>query len=323
MDLRQISAFVAVAEAQSFTKAARRLYISQPPLSRQIRQLEVELGVALFVRHHRGIELTTAGRILLEKARTAAEAATDLREAAEELKDPGVRAVQLGVAWGLWSVVERIRAHHSTRVPEARIAVSDLCPLPSAEAQSERDAVIVRAPVDHSKYESSLLFHERLVAVLGATHALASHKRLRLADLASEPLLMYERAVDPGLYDKTSALYAAAGVRPHIVEAQPAPCTLGALMLVASCQGFYLATASPFTQTHRTSGVTVVPVDEPDARVEVRIAWPKRDGSGRVSECVRSARDVFPLKQSAAPETVLKGRCLCQPVTSPAIGSSR
>ena len=158
--------------------------------------------------------------------------------------------------------------------------MTDLCSSPGAEAQGELDVVIVRAPVDHSKYESALLFHERLVAVLGATHALASHKRLRLAALASEPLLMHERGVDPGLDDKTFALYAAAGARPHVVEAQPPPCSPGALMLLASCQGFYLGTASPFTQTHRTSGVTIVPIDEPDARVEVRIAWPKRDSPG-------------------------------------------
>ncbi len=297
MDLRHIAAFVAVAEEGSFTKAARRLYISQPPLTRQVRQLEIELGVALFVRHHRGIELTNAGQILLEKARVVARAATSLREAAQALGDHEARTVHVGIAWGLWSVVERIKAHYAKRFPETHIAVSHLYS-PHGVDGHELDVAIVRAPVDHSKYDSALLFNEQLVAVLRATHALSAHKKLRLADLASELLLMYEKTVGPGLYDETFALYTAAGVRPRIIEVQPSPNALGTMMLVASRQGFYLGTASPFTQTHRARGVKVVPIDEPDARMEVRIAWPKRDPSGSVREFLRSARDVFPLKQS-------------------------
>ena len=308
MDLRQINAFVAVAEERSFTKAARRLFISQPPLSRQVRQLEIELGVALFVRHRTGITLTNEGQILLEKARAAADAATELRETAQVLKDPGARVVHVGMAWGLWNVVERISAHHAQRCPETRIvAVSDLCSPGGMDGHDELDVAIVRAAVDHSSYESELLFNEQLVAVLGGTHALASRKMLRLADLASEPLLMYDRRAGPGLYDKTFALYAAAGVRPRLVEAQPPPNAPGAMRLVASRQGFYLGIASPFTQTHRAGGVTIVPIDEPHARMEVRIAWPKGDSPSSVREFLRSARDVFPLKRS---EGVASGRRL-------------
>jgi DNA-binding transcriptional LysR family regulator len=297
MDFRHIGAFVAVAEEGSFTKAARRLYISQPPLTRQVRQLEIELGVALFVRHHRGIELTHAGRILLEKARVVAQAATSLRETAQASRDRGARTVHVGIAWGLSSVVERIKAHYAKRFPETHIAVSHLCS-PHVDGHGELDVAIVRAPVNHSKYESALLFNEQLVAVLSATHALSAHKKLRLADLASELLLMCEKAVGPGLYDKTFALYTAAAVRPRIIEGQPSPSPPGAMMLVSSRPRFYLGTASPFTQTHRARGVKVVPIDEPDARMEVRIAWPKRHPSRSVKEFLRSACDVFPLKQS-------------------------
>jgi DNA-binding transcriptional LysR family regulator len=319
MDLRQINAFVAVAEERSFTKAARRLYISQPPLSRQVRQLEIELGVALFVRHHAGTTLTNEGQILLEKARTAAAAATDLREAAQALKDPGARVVHVGMAWGLWNVVERIGAHHAQRCPETRlVAVSDFCsPCGMMDRQGELDVAIVRTATDHSRYESALLFNEQLVAVLGATHALASRKKLRLADLASEPLLMYDRRVGPGLYDKTFALYTAAGIRPCLVEAQPPPNAPGAMRLVASGQGFYLSIASPFTQAHRDRGVTVIPIEEPNARIEVRIAWPKGDSSSSVREFLRSARDIFPLKQR---EGVASGRR--SPTRTPPPGSS-
>ena len=75
-------------------------------------------------------------------------------------------------------------------------------------------------------------------------------------------------------------------------------------MLVASGQGCYLGIASPFTQTHRASGVAVVPLDEPDARLEVRIAWRKGDTSRAAREFVRSARTVFPLKAEASRDGV-------------------
>ena len=69
MDFRHLRAFIAVAEEASVTKAAERLHISQPPLSRHIKQLEGELGITLFIRHRQGVTLTDAGQRLLEKAR--------------------------------------------------------------------------------------------------------------------------------------------------------------------------------------------------------------------------------------------------------------
>jgi DNA-binding transcriptional LysR family regulator len=151
--------------------------------------------------------------------------------------------------------------------------------------------------VDAELYESEPLFEEQFVALLAAEHPLASRKTLRLAELASDPLLMYDRCVGPGVYDKTLALYKAAGVQPHIVGAQPPPYAHGAMMLVASHQGYYIGIASPFTQTHRVSGIAVVPVNELDARLEIRIAWRRNETSRCVAEFVRSARAVFPWKR--------------------------
>src|SRR5258706_15199708 len=82
MDFRHLRAFIAVAEESSVTKAAARLHISQPPLSRHIRQLEEELGITLFVRHRQGVRLTEAGASLLEKAKVLAAAASDFYETA-------------------------------------------------------------------------------------------------------------------------------------------------------------------------------------------------------------------------------------------------
>lgn len=301
MDLRHISAFVAVAEERSFTRASRRLHISQPPLSRHVRQLEEELGVVLFVRRRDGIELTAEGRVLLEKARMATTAIADLQGTARSVKDQRTRGVSVGIGWGLWNALDRIRAHHAKKFPEMRISADNLCSERGTEGRERQfDIVLLRTPLDEAQYESDLLFEERFIAIVSSTHPLASRKSVRLSELASDPLLMYERCVGPAVYDKTLALCTTSGIRLRMLEAQPPPYAPAAMMLVASRQGFYIGIASPFTQTHRASGVAVVPLDEPNARLEVRICWRKNESSRNVREFLRSARDVFPGKRDTA-----------------------
>jgi DNA-binding transcriptional LysR family regulator len=295
MDLRHLHAFVAVAEEGTFTKAARRLHISQPPLSKQIQQLERELETRLFIRRRDGIELTREGSMLLDRAQAALKAFHEFEDYTKSVKSR-VRPLRIAIGWGLWEAVERIRAHHERRFPEMRIVAEDLCGERSPADERRIDVAVTRPPVDSARYDSEPLFEEQFVALLADTHPLASHKSVRLHELASEPLLMYDRCVGPGVYDKTFALYKSAGIQPHVMGAQPPPYAQGAMMLVASRQGYYVGIASPFTQTHRVSGIAVVPLDEPDARLEVRIAWRRNETSRSVSDFVRSARAVFPCK---------------------------
>jgi DNA-binding transcriptional LysR family regulator len=296
MELRHLRAFVAVAEEGTFTKAARRLHISQPPLSKQVRQLERELGTTLFVRRRDGIELTRDGTLLLERAQAALTAFHDFEDYTKSVSSR-VRPLRIGIGWGLWEAVERIRSHHEQRFPEMRIIAEELCAERSPGHERRIDVAVTRPPVDQALYESHPLFEEQFVVILADVHPLATRKAIKLAEIANDPLLMYDRCVGPGVYDKTFALYKAAGVQPHVVGAQPPPYAHGAMMLVASRQGYYVGIASPFTQTHRVTGIAVVPLDEPQARLAVRIAWRQNETSRCVSEFVRSARAVFPWKE--------------------------
>src|SRR4030095_5048447 len=124
MDFRHIKAFIAVADALSVTKAAERLHISQPPLSRHIHQLEEELGVTLFVRHRHGVSLTEAGRRLLEKARALEAAASEFALTAHQVSC-GEAEIRIGIGWGLWDVVNRIRVEFARRYPDVTIAATD------------------------------------------------------------------------------------------------------------------------------------------------------------------------------------------------------
>jgi len=298
MDLRHLRAFVAVAEEGAFTKAAMRLHLSQPPLSKQVRQLERELGTTLFARRREGIELTADGMLLLDRARAALTAFREFEECTKSVSTRA-RPLRIGIGWGLWEAVERIRSHHATRHPDVRIAAEDLCTERSSTQERRIDIAVVRRPVDDKLYESEPLFEEEFVALIADSDPLAARPSVTLAELASRPLLMYERSLGPGVYDKTVALFDAAGLHPDILHGQPPPYAQAAMMLVASGDGYYLGIASPFTQTHRASGVAVVTLCEPNARLDVRIAWRRGNTSRVVRDFVRSARAVFPAKAHA------------------------
>src|SRR3954465_16042655 len=97
MELRQLNSFVAIAEEQSFTRAAERLWVALPGLSAQIRRLESELGVRLFERHTRGVDLTDAGERCLERARAALAAADAARSTGHDLEHGLVGSIRLGI----------------------------------------------------------------------------------------------------------------------------------------------------------------------------------------------------------------------------------
>ena len=126
MDFRHLRAFITVAEEASVTKAAERLHISQPPLSRHIKQLEDELGITLFIRHRQGVTLTAAGQHLLEKARALAAAASDFYESANQTTRHDANKVRLGIGWGLWDTVNRIRVASATQFGHLTIEATDV-----------------------------------------------------------------------------------------------------------------------------------------------------------------------------------------------------
>ncbi|MGH9202477.1 MAG: LysR family transcriptional regulator, partial [Vicinamibacterales bacterium] len=125
MDFRHVRAFIAVADALSVTKAAERLHISQPPLSRHIHQLEDELGMPLFTRHRHGVTLTDAGRRLLEKARALDAAASDFYDAARRTTHGEAERIRVGIAWGLWDLVNKVRVEFARQCPTVTIEATD------------------------------------------------------------------------------------------------------------------------------------------------------------------------------------------------------
>ena len=194
VDLRKLRYFVAVAEELHFGRAAERLHIAQPVLSRQIRALEAELGARLLRRDRRSTELTPAGRRLLEDAPPllAAAAALSLRVRRAADERAGFR---IGFMPGI-TVTAAVRVltglHPDLGVEVVRTGWDDQT---RAVHEGLLDVSFVRMPVDHRELRLLPLFQEPRVAVLPAGHALAGKSAIGIADLAAERLLQDPDAV--------------------------------------------------------------------------------------------------------------------------------
>src|SRR5437667_12257422 len=123
MELRHIKSFVAVAEELNFTKAAKRLQIAQPPVSRHIRDLESELGVQLFERTSTRVFLTDPGRRFLDEARAVLQHVSRGIDAARQVSNGGAGTVRLGVAKGLGDVVSRLMNEYLRRAAQVEFGV--------------------------------------------------------------------------------------------------------------------------------------------------------------------------------------------------------
>ncbi|MDR6871511.1 DNA-binding transcriptional LysR family regulator [Bosea sp. BE125] len=309
IELRHFRYFVAVAEEGHVTRAAARLGIQQPPLSQQIHALEKEVGAQLFRRLPRGVELTDAGRTLLEKARLVLSDVDLALDAARRT----ARGEQGGLVIGFTSsaafhplVASVVRLLRQT-VPGVTLALregntSDLI----GELRSERlDAAFVRSPVERpvGLVVEPLLAEEMLVA-LPDQHAIAERLarrarggtlegRIALVELAEETFILYRRPSGPGLYDSIIAACRAAGFSPRI--GQEAPQMVSTLSLVAAGLGVSIIPAS--MARLETNGIAYARLDDlPKLTAPLHLAYREEKPSGaleRFIDCVRSSGDVI------------------------------
>ena len=194
VDLRKVRYFVAVAEELHFGRAAERLHIAQPVLSRQIRALEDELKVQLFVRTKRATELTAAGRQLLEDALPLLASAEAARRRVVQAAR-GSRTFTIGFMPGI-TVTSAVRAFTSQH-PELTIELLRTSWHDQVQVlrDGRADVSIVRLPIDQQGLTVRPLFDEPRLAMLPADHRLAGKPSLRIADLADDHLLQDPDAV--------------------------------------------------------------------------------------------------------------------------------
>ena len=273
-ELWQLRYFIAVAERLHFGRAAQALHISQPPLSRAVRALEARLGVVLFARSRRRVELTPAGeRLLAEARRTLGQlerVALELRGmAAGERGHLRVGFVSLADYGVLPGLLKRYKAAH----PHVGLGLREMLSAEQAAAlqAGELDFGLLLPPVPHvEQLEHIVVQRERFVVALPAAHPLAAEGgRLRLSRLSGESFVMVPRAIAPGLYDIVAGLAARAGISFNV--AQEAIQMQTVVSLVSSGLGAAIVPGSIANLGRK--GVVYRAIADRHPRLDVWLAW--------------------------------------------------
>jgi len=226
MDFRQLRYFVAVAETLSFSRAAERLHISQPPLSQQIKLLEEDLGVRLFERNRRAVRLTEAGELFYQEAQDILARYANARQLCALSRDG--RAGKLRVAFTasvpMFEAFPQLLRTFRLAYPRVSIDLQHLSTgeqLQALEA-NEIDIGFLR-PSRTFRPPASIkvvdLWQDELVLAAAADHRLAQpDARPTLADLAREDFILFPQALGCGLFDHITSLATQAGFAPRIVQ---------------------------------------------------------------------------------------------------------
>jgi DNA-binding transcriptional LysR family regulator len=221
VELRHLRYFLAVADERHFGRAARRLQMAQPPLSRQIQSLETELGFALFDRSRRRVELTPAGVALSAHARRVFEALdVGVREARRAAQGQiGRIAVGYPASVAVSGLAELIRAFRD-RSPAVDVELRELPPQEQVEAIKARriDLGFVRGPLREPELALRLVRREELLVALPTGHRLAGRPRLALGELADDPFVLFPRDRSAAFFDQIVRLCHDAGFTPRVVQ---------------------------------------------------------------------------------------------------------
>lgn len=231
MELRQLRYFLAVSEDLHFGRAARRLNVSQPPLSVAVQQLERELGVQLLDRSRRTIRLTGAGLAVKVRAREILDAVDGLADVATGAFHLGHLRIGFVNSAGLTVLPPALSAFRTAH-PQVELTLLELTSAQQIDALHEGtiDVGLIRGADGATALRATPVLEEELVAVLPAQHPLAHHDEVTAADLVAEPLVFVPRRLMPGFFDAVMAVLRAGGGTPRIVQRAVAQETITGLV---------------------------------------------------------------------------------------------
>jgi DNA-binding transcriptional LysR family regulator len=268
-DFRQLRYFVAVAEELSFTRAALRLHLSQPPLSQQIQALEQDLGVVLLERTKRRVALTEPGRVFLDQAREILAKADEARShvTAAAAGHSGQLRLAYTVSVSFHPALPQALLRYRQLAPNVRLQLSEMYTEPQYAAllAGQIDVGFVRDEPSHLQdarnVRLTVVDREPLLLALPSGHSLAGRSSISLQEVAGDAFVSQPRELASTLYDRLVKLAAKAGFRPTI--SQQAQQINGLLALVAAGLGLALVPAS--MRAVRLTGVSYVLLEDADA----------------------------------------------------------
>lgn len=280
MELRHLRYFVGVVDTLSFTKAASRLRVAQPALSRQIGQLEDELGVKLLERTARGVLLTKAGRAFYGEACALLAQSAQAVRVAQQSESAAGAPLNLAYIWGLFhSTVPPLLKRFRQRCPETAVHLFDLSPIEQAQAMAEGrlDAGFIgfADEADAAKLHKRKVGECAFVAALPKNHWAARKRRVPLESLAEDWFLGISEGTYPGASGHVMRACERAGFRPRILQMVERGYTI--LGLVAGNCGVALLPESIKALPH--PGIVFRPLEEPP-KADLYVAWRAKEPSG-------------------------------------------
>ncbi len=271
-DLAQLRCFIAVAEELHFGRAAQRLNMTQPPLSRQIQILERVLGVELFRRTSRSVQLTAAGRGFLPEARriyrAIEHASTMVRRHA--VGDVGSLSLGFTAASG-YGYLPRLIKQVKAEMPEVDLSLQEMVSGDQIEAlrAGDLDAGLLRPPFARREFVAHRVVAEPVWLAVPAAHPLTERGMSRFDDLHDRPFVMYSPTGARYFFDLLTPRFAAAEVTPLAVQYVSQIHSM--LALVGAGIGVALVPAS--AAALHVEGVALVPFDAPDMVAELYLVW--------------------------------------------------
>ncbi|TXK73509.1 LysR substrate-binding domain-containing protein [Paenibacillus sp. N3.4] len=272
MDLKKLRYFITVAEELHFNRAAKKLNMTQPPLSQQIQGLEEELGVKLFERTKRQVRLTSAGAIFLEESRNMVsqlERSIKMTQLAYQGKKGQLSIAFVDSAVG--GMMVNVLKEYRKRFPDVQLTLSEMTSAQQLKAlhAGKIDVGFLRL-LDPSKHITTRLYtNESLVAVLPELHPLAVHPTVSLHALANEPFILSPHHMGASFHDLIIDFCRQHGFQPHIVQEAVQMYTI--VNLVAADIGISIVPSS--VSVFQRSDIVFRSFNEVTPRVPLYAAW--------------------------------------------------
>jgi DNA-binding transcriptional LysR family regulator len=293
MELRHLRYFVAVAEELSFTRAAERLHIGQPPLSHQIQMLEAEVGAQLLERSKRWVRLTEAGKLFLDDARRVLSLSEQAMLTARRAERGEAGELRVGFTFStpLTPLFATVINRYRQRYPGVTLTLQEMSTLGQIDAIAGRelDLGLVRPPETTlpDALELTVLRRDPLVLVLPVDHPLAARQSIAVRDLRDQPLVMYPESAGTGIHPQIFRLCREAGFKPTIaMEAGEASTIIG--LIAAGCGISVLPSSFDII---RMGGVCYRPLADAEATTELLLAKRKDEISPLVAAFVTVAEE--------------------------------
>jgi DNA-binding transcriptional LysR family regulator len=307
MDLRSLRYFVAVAEELNFSRAAGRMYLSQPALSQQIRKLERELGVSLFRRTRNQVELTEAGRVLLSGARRVLVLVEQTARGVREVGGAEAHHLRVGFPeYANYTPVADALQTFRRRYPYVELEEHETFTLQETLQQIDKlrkgtlDLGFMLRPEEDESIELEHILDIELVAALPNGHPLAGRDVISMGELSNDRLILFSRGFHPRCYDYVVGCCRKAGFEPNVVQRKEPQLYSGATTyrMVDSGIGVGIV-ARPVVSGYKHYGVIFKPLRDPAPSLDLVAAWRREDVAPNLQAFMEVVRELAPDRRSA------------------------